>query len=84
MTTKITRKQYSARKAELTAKIEGIKAKLADTTYCQSLPGDGWNDLHDAEYDAEKELVDLDDEWDRRNWTHSDYALHSLICNNID
>jgi hypothetical protein len=80
----MTRKEYNKRKAQLEATLKDTKDKLSDVAYCESLPGDGWNDLHDLQYDTEEELKHLEFAWDTRNWTASDWNSWDLITSNID
>jgi uncharacterized protein YukE len=91
---KITKKEYNTRKTELNNKIKtysdmlkAIENKINDDNTSvedQQTLGENWNNLYDFKRDLEKELDSLEDEWERRNWTFSDYMQHSLICNNID
>lgn len=95
--TKITKKEYNSRKKELQDKIDKLQhienfltqqaddmtrenhsAELVDKL------GDFWNSLHDEIYCLKKEIGYLQDEWDTRNWTHSDHMEWELVSNNID
>lgn len=98
--TKITKKEYNTMKIELQAKITNMKKKLqalldwSDTLDYNNLTehtrhklnviGEYWNGLHDKQRDLEKELDSLDNRWDTRNWTGSDWNTYALMVANID
>lgn len=42
------------------------------------------NRLHDKVADLDQQIKDLDDRWNTRNWTASDWARHALVTSNID
>jgi uncharacterized membrane protein YgaE (UPF0421/DUF939 family) len=46
--------------------------------------GNYWNNLHDKQRELEKELKYLDDKWNRRNWTESEWNSWELVTSNID
>lgn len=89
---KMTKRKYEQEKQSILNQIETCKNELAtlDKRYIENYSditeeiGDYWNGLHDKLYDLEKELKFLEDRWDRRNWTHSDYQQWDLITSNID
>jgi len=97
---KITKREYNTKKVEIEAKILDINKKLtallkwSDTLDYYNLPentrqklikvGDYWNGLHYKRYELEQELRFLEDEWDKRNWTGSDWNSWDLITSNID
>lgn len=94
---KITKKQYQNRKTELLNKMQQTENKLTAveqqiddpnyTTLSDSekiLINSNWERLYDKLYDLKQNMQALESEWDRRNWTHSDYTQYNLIANNID
>lgn len=94
---KITKREYNSRKSELLNKMQQTEIKLTavekqiDDPNYTTLPdsekiliNSEWESLFDRLYDLKKEMEALDDEWDRRDWTYSDYAQYNLIANNID
>ena len=98
--TKITKKEYNNQKVTLQTQIIDTKNKLeallkwSDTLDYNNLTeatrqkiikiGDYWNGLHDKQRELEQELTFLEDRWDRRNWTGSDWNSWELVINNID
>ena len=85
--TKLTKKQYTKAMEILENQLKSVNEmlELADKTEGAIFSDiDQWNEYHDRAYDIEKEMKDLDEMWNRRNWTTSDYNLHSLIAQNID
>jgi DNA repair exonuclease SbcCD ATPase subunit len=97
---KITKKEYNSRKAELEAELKQVQYKISvlvkwnDTLDYNNLAeqvrqklnkiGDYWNNLNDKEFELEQELQFLEDRWDRRNWTGSDWNSWELVTSNID
>ncbi|WEG18549.1 hypothetical protein PQ478_08705 [Alkalihalophilus pseudofirmus] len=89
---KITKKEYNRRKQLILDEIKNQnellesyeKAANEDFEKAHAEIGDKWNEAHDKIYDLEKELKFLDDEWDKRNWSHQDHTEWELITNNID
>lgn len=87
MTTKLTKKEYTARKNEIVFKTEALFAKLEEakrTDGASLAEGEDWNDLHDQFADLIQASEDLEQEWDTRNWTASDWTSWNLIANNVD
>lgn len=98
--TKITKREYNSKKTELQTQIADIKKKLQVLdTWSNSLDwnnvtehirqkfdklGDYWNRLHDKKHELEQELQFLEDRWETRNWTGSDWNSWELITSNID
>lgn len=98
--TKITKREYNNKKAELQAQIAKIDFKLnilskweSTIDYTQltdqmsikiSKIGEYWNNLHDKKWELEKELQLLEDRWETRNWTGADWNSWELVTSNID
>jgi len=91
---RITEQEYNQRKAQLEASIVLFK-QLEENYIVITL--DEANDqdirdqhglmldtINDALYILNSELNGLEDEWSKRNWTHSDYASYNLVVNNVD
>jgi len=91
---RITEQEYNERKAQFEASINLFK--LIEGKYI-SITLDETNDqdirdqhgllldtINDAMYILNVELQDLEDEWNRRDWTYSDYVSYNLAANNID
>ena len=51
----------------------GLSASLID-----------WVAMYDAESELEDSIKSLERRRDTRNWNHQDWALHSLVMQNID
>jgi hypothetical protein len=91
---KITKKQYEQQKREIKSKIEACQKLLNSLPTFEELVtlpqsvinhiGDTWNATDDAIHGLKKELYFLDQQWNRRNWTHQDIAEWELVSNNID
>ena len=95
---KIAKKEYNSLKTGLQAEITRVKNRLEILDrWSDSLDWDNikvedikkidkiggyWNSLHDKQRQLEQELNFLEDRWDRRNWTGSDW--NSLVTSNID
>ena len=85
--TKLTKKQYTKAMAILENQLQAINDMLelaSETDGAIFSDIDQWNEYHDKGDDVENEMKDLDTMWSRRNWTTSDYNLHSLVMQNID
>ncbi len=97
---KITKKEYNREKALIQEQIAGInkkiqaldkwsneldwdKVKVDDIKKIDKI-GDYWNGLYYKQHELKKELDYLEDRWDRRNWTGSDWNSWELITSNID
>lgn len=97
---KITKREYNSLRTGLQAEIIRVKNRLEildrwsdsldwDDVKVEDIKkidkiGDYWNSLHDKQRELEKELDFLEDRWDRRNWTGSDWNSWELVANNID
>ncbi|MGL5329293.1 MAG: hypothetical protein ACRDD7_08495 [Peptostreptococcaceae bacterium] len=93
--TKITKKEYDFQMNNLKDSLQVVQDTLQhlkqkyennigqyEIDYSENV--DYWNDLHDLQYEIEKEIRLLDDKWDTRNWTQQDWNEHELVSMNID
>ena len=91
---RITEKQYNERKAEIKAGIKlfnriqddyiSIASNEVNDQSIKDQYGLLLNTIDDALYILKKELNELEDKWDTRDWTYSDYTSYNLAVNNID
>lgn len=89
---KITKREYTKQMNDLTSRktiTANYVQKLIDNIDNLNRPltedeGTKLNRLHDKVADLSQQIKDLEDRWNRRNWTGSDYNTYALIAQNID
>lgn len=87
---KLTKRQYNKEMTELRS-LRGDFG-LAIATFHASIGYRQWtadeadhsNMLQDKYDEFDQQIKDLEDRWQRRNWTGSDYNTYALIAQNID
>lgn len=82
MSKKITKKVYEARKEAIVSAIKATSAILDMLMAAGQY--DSMNVFHDAERSLQDDLRFLEQDWNRRNWTQSDYSTYALVCDNVD
>lgn len=93
---KMTRKQYDIRATILAKSIAETSDYLQQlSTVVLALDDAGFdmseingidviNGISDMLDALKAARVDLDHEWERRNWTGAEHASHRLVCENVD
>lgn len=82
---KLTKREYTKQMTDLTtrkASVDRMIAKIIDTNWTEKF--DKLNKMHDRSAALAQQIKDLEDRWERRNWTGGDYNTHALIVQNID
>ena len=92
---KITKREYNNQMNELKDELQAVigilesllrkyENNIAQYEIDYSENTNYWNEMHDAQYDIEKQIEALENRWSKRNWTHQDYAQWDLVTSNID
>lgn len=84
----MTEAEYLEKKAAFEKRLDEARTKLAEAidTKGESLadPDTEWDLLHDAIYDLEAEIEGLEDDWETRDWTSSEWREWNLMQRNVD
>jgi hypothetical protein len=87
---KITKREYTKQMNELTSLIASTNLAIDFTMVKIGVrqftndEAENINGLYDKIAEYERAIKDLDDRWQRRNWTGNDYSTYALIVQNID
>lgn len=91
---KISKKEYNTEVKRVNEAIEVLKQlqekqhqiaqNKENDLQIREVAGDCWNTLEDSIYILQEELKDLENRWETKNWTTSDWMEYDLVRNNID
>lgn len=89
---KLTKREYTKQMNDLTARrnitVNYLNKVIDNIQYVGRVLTDDEvtkiNRLHDKVTEFDQQIKDLNGQWERRNWTYSDYASYELIQQNID